>query len=87
MVVRIDKADRELRTDSSVIRHDPPIPMPMPCGDDPDPVRLFERSVISSIQNVIDFTINTRKHGEGRKQLATSHHDTFYFERLIRSIQ
>jgi hypothetical protein len=37
----------------------------MPCGDDPDPVRLSERSVISSIQNVIDFTINTRKHGVG----------------------
>jgi hypothetical protein len=37
----------------------------MPCGDDsyPDPVRLFERSVIGLIQNVIDFTINTRKHG------------------------
>jgi hypothetical protein len=28
-------------------------------------VRLFERSVISSIQSVIDFTINTRKHGVG----------------------
>jgi hypothetical protein len=61
MVVRIDKADRKLRTDSSVIRHDPP----MPCGDDSDPVRLFERSVISSILNVIDFTINSRKHAVG----------------------
>jgi hypothetical protein len=28
-------------------------------------VRLFERSVISSIQNMIDFTINTRKHWVG----------------------
>jgi hypothetical protein len=41
----------------------------MPCGPDPDldpdPVPVFERSVISSIQNVIDFAINTRKHGVG----------------------
>jgi hypothetical protein len=26
---------------------------------------LFERSVIRSIENVIDFTINTRKHAVG----------------------
>jgi hypothetical protein len=56
MVVRIDKADRKLRTDSSVICRDPPIPR----GDNPDPVCLFEHSVISSIQNVIDFTINAK---------------------------
>jgi hypothetical protein len=61
MVVLIDKADRELTTDSSVIRHDPPIPW----GDDPDAVRLFERSVIGSIQNVIDCAMGTRKHGVG----------------------
>jgi hypothetical protein len=74
MVVRIDKTDRELRTDSSMIRHDSPMPcgrdpaipccpIPMSCVPDPDPVRLFDRSVISSIQNAINFTINTRKHG------------------------
>jgi hypothetical protein len=44
---------------------DPPrSPNPVrPRSPNPDPVRLFERSVISCIQNVIDFTINTRKHG------------------------
>jgi hypothetical protein len=61
MVVRIDKADRELMTDSSVIRHDPRIPCGrdslIPCCPDPDAVRLFERSVISSIQNMIAFRL------------------------------
>jgi hypothetical protein len=55
--MRIDKADGKLSTDSSEIRHrrhDPVWPRSR---------SLFERSVISSIQNVIDFTINTRKHG------------------------
>jgi predicted small integral membrane protein len=28
---------------------------------------LFERSVICLIENMIDFTINTRKHGMGRE--------------------
>jgi hypothetical protein len=56
MVVRIDKIDRELRTDSSVICHDP---------ERPDPVHFFERSVINSIQNAIDFATDTRKHGVG----------------------
>jgi hypothetical protein len=66
MVVLIDKVDRELRTDSSVIRQDPPIPCgrdpPIPCCPDPDAVRLFELWMISSIQNVIDFAMNTTKH-------------------------
>jgi hypothetical protein len=61
MAMGIDKADRKLRAHSSVIRDDPPIPW----GPDPDPVRLFEHSVIRSIQNVMDSTINTRKHGVG----------------------
>jgi hypothetical protein len=70
MVVRIDKADRKLRTASSVIRHDPPIPcvpIPMPCVPYPDGVRPFERSVIGSVQNMIGFTINNRKHGVSRE--------------------
>jgi hypothetical protein len=44
----------------------------MPCCPDPDPVRLFERSVISSIQNVIDYTINARKHGWVEKIISNS---------------
>jgi hypothetical protein len=61
MVMQIDKADGKLRPDSSEIRHRRHDPV------SPRSRSLFERSVIRAIQNMIDFTINTRK------QLATGH--------------
>jgi hypothetical protein len=50
MVVRIDKDDRKLMTDSCLTRA-----AAIPCSH--DPLHLFEQSVIDSIENMVDFTI------------------------------